>query len=99
MIRFLSLVTGLLASLWSAFVLSTMWSWHLVELGLPEIGTFHMWGISIVASMITGNTGMMLLYVSNTELKNQDNFFIEHLTNMVIYLYLLGISYLLNLIS
>jgi hypothetical protein len=37
------------------WALSLIWLWFMVPLGVPEIGLFHAWGLSLVVGMFTGN--------------------------------------------
>jgi hypothetical protein len=47
----LLVVIGISAAiLVNGFVISTLWAWFLVPLGLPQIGIIHAAGISILAS-------------------------------------------------
>lgn len=39
--------------LYRAWVLTVMWMWFIVPLGLPEIGIAHAWGISMAIGMLT----------------------------------------------
>lgn len=39
-------------ALWFAFAASILWGWFLVPLGLPPIGVWHMWGISLTLGVI-----------------------------------------------
>ncbi len=40
-------------SIWKGFVLSILWGWFLVPLGVPAIGTAHAIGIAVLVSMLT----------------------------------------------
>ncbi len=42
-------------ALWSGFVLSILWGWFLVPLGVPAIGTAHAIGIAVVMGMFHRN--------------------------------------------
>ncbi len=48
-------------SLWRGFVLSYLWTWFLVPLGVPDIGIIHAIGISMIASFLTSQ------YINNKD--------------------------------
>ena len=39
--------------IWSGFVLSIMWTWFLVPIGLPKLGIAHAIGITMIVRMLT----------------------------------------------
>ena len=47
-----ALVLAPLAVLLKSWVLTIMWGWFVVPLGLPQIGMAHAWGIVMVAAML-----------------------------------------------
>jgi len=46
------LLTGIPLGLWKGYVVSCLWLWFLVPLGVPAIGVLHAWGISILAGFL-----------------------------------------------
>lgn len=49
----LALAVGLLGNVLNGYVLSILWGWFLVPLGLPEIGVITGIGICIIANFVT----------------------------------------------
>jgi len=45
---FLGTPARLLLSLWRAFVLSILWGWFIVPIGIPALTTLQIWGALIV---------------------------------------------------
>lgn len=41
------------ALLWAGYVMSKLWLWYLVPLGLPVIGTWTMFGTALIVSVAT----------------------------------------------
>lgn len=47
-----------LFALYNGFVLSILFGWFLVPLGLPQIGIAHAYGLSLLASVILSTRGL-----------------------------------------
>jgi hypothetical protein len=48
-----ALLAAALGVMWSGFVLSILWGWFMVPLGLPALGVAQAIGIALVAGMLT----------------------------------------------
>jgi hypothetical protein len=52
----IAIICAILATILSGFVLTQLWAWFIVPLGVPAIGIAHGIGLSLVASMLTLRT-------------------------------------------
>ena len=55
---FLTLLTALFAyilfvGVFRAYVLTQLWAWFIVPLGLEQIGLWHAWGLAMIIGMFT----------------------------------------------
>ena len=47
-----------LIGVYYAFVLSTLWAWFVVPLGVAKIGMAHAYGLSLIPSVVLGVRGL-----------------------------------------
>ena len=44
---------ALVVAFWKAFVLTIIWGWFIVPLGVPAIGVLHAYGLLLFTSLVT----------------------------------------------
>jgi len=72
--------------LYRGWVLTILWMWFIVPLGVPEIGIAHAWGISMIIGMLTA-----------THIYKEDKNPVKSFTNLIFApLILLAFAYVIH---
>ena len=48
----IEILIGIPLTIWRAFVLTSLWLWFIVPIGVVQIGLFHMMGVSFICEML-----------------------------------------------
>lgn len=83
LILYLVIITPLLA-IWNGFVLSKLWTWFVVPLGVNQISIPHAMGISTLVGLFLSGIVLTLAQIkSNMEDKDEDQLLVALMTSFL----------------